>query len=152
MYRQVVLFFGIQYAHVTECASITYLTTHLCVEWSLGEYHLVEIFTLLVYLTITQNFGLTTENIVSYKLCVAFAEFYPVAQLLFVGLTTHFFLTLKSFVVLLFVGGETILAENQLSQVKWETVGIFQGEHIHTRNLFALSLFHEFIKQTDTLV
>ena len=71
---------------------------------------------------------------------------------MFISLTTHLFLTLKRFIVLLLVGSETVLAQNQLSQVEWETVGIFQCEYIYTRNLFAFSLFHEFIEQTDTFI
>ena len=78
---------------------------------------MVEVFALLVYLAITQNLGLAAENVVSYKLCVTFAEFYPVAQLLLVGLTAHLLLVLEGTVVFLFVGGKAVLAEDELGKV-----------------------------------
>ena len=152
MYRQVVLLLGVEHAHVAQGTSIANLTTHLCIEWGLAEYYLIEVFALLVDLAITQNLGLAAENIISYKLGITFAEFYPITKLLFVGLTTHLLLTLKGFVVLLFVGGKAILAEDELGEVQRETIGIFQGKYIHARDHLALSHFHQFVEQADTFV
>ena len=62
---------------------------------------------------------------------------------------------LQRFVILVLVGGKTVLAQNKFGQVKRETIGIFEREHIHTADLrltgFAC-LVHQFVEQTDTLV
>ena len=62
---------------------------------------------------------------------------------------------LKRFVVLLFVGGETILAEDELGEVKRETIRIFEGENVHTGDLrlaLFLSLIHQFLQEVDALI
>ena len=152
VYREVVLLLGVDDADVTQCTCITNLTTHLCIERCLAEYYLIEVFALLIHFAVAEHLGLAAENVVSYKLCIAFAEFYPITQLLFIGLTTHFLLMLKRLVVFLLVGGETVLAKDKLCQVKWETVCIFECEHVYTRYLFTISLLHEFVEQADTFI
>ena len=62
---------------------------------------------------------------------------------------------LQSLVILLLVGGKAVLAENQLGQVKRESVCIFECEHIHTADLGLtgfLSFVHKLVEQTDTFV
>ncbi len=59
---------------------------------------------------------------------------------------------LQCLLILLLVGGKTVLTKNQLRQIEREAVGVFQRKDIHTGNLFALRLFHKFVEQGDTLI
>ena len=152
VYCQIVLTFGIQHAHIAQCTRIAYLTTHLSVEWCLAEHYLIEFFAFLVHFAVAQHLCLALQHVVSIKLCLTFANHYPVAQFLFVGLATHLFLVLQCLVVLFLIGGKAVLAQNQLSKVEREAICIFQCEHIHTRNLFTFCFFHQFVEQRDTLV
>ena len=69
-----------------------------------------------------------------------------------VGASPHLFLVLQRTVVLLFVGGEAILAQDEFGQVERETVGVFQREDIRARNLLAFGFLHQFVQQGDTLL
>ena len=111
--------------------------------------------TLLRHLTPAEHFGLYVQLIVAYKLGLAFFQYGPVAQVLLIGRTPHLFLVLKRFVVLLFVGGETILAEDELGEVKREAIRIFEGENVHTGDLrlaLFLSLIHQFLQEVNALI
>ena len=60
----------------------------------------------------------------------------------------------KRFVILLFIGRESVLTKNQFRQVKRETVRIFEREYIHSADLCltcSAGFVHQFIQQTDTL-
>ena len=62
---------------------------------------------------------------------------------------------LQRFVVLVLVGGKTVLAQDEFRQVKREAVGVLQCEHIHTADLRLSGLArvrHQFVEQRDTLV
>ena len=62
---------------------------------------------------------------------------------------------LEGFVVLVLVGRVSVLTENEFGQVERETVGIFEREHIDTRDLRLTGLFslsHQFVEQRDSLV
>ena len=98
-------------------AGVSYLTTHLCVERGLGEHYLVETLAFLAHLTITQNLGLTLQLVIADKLSLAFCQYGPVAQILLIGRTAHLFLVLEGTVILLLVGGEAVLTQDQLRQV-----------------------------------
>ena len=76
--REVVLTFGINNTSSAQGTRITYLTTHLSIEWRLAEYHLVECFTLLLHTTIAQYLCLASEFIVADKLGVSLADDIPI--------------------------------------------------------------------------
>ena len=72
-----------------------------------------------------------------------------------VRLTTHGFLVLECFVILVLVGGKSVLTQDQFGQVERETVGIFECEHIDTTDLGLtgfLSVCHELVEQTDSFI
>ena len=128
-HRQTVLALAVEHleAHViqTQTTGVAYLTTHLRVEGVLGDNDLEERLAFLLHATVTKDLGLYGELVVAHELRLAFLNDIPVAQILFVGGTSHLFLVLQSFVVFLFVGREPVLTENEFRQVKRETVGIF---------------------------
>ena len=93
--------------------------------------------------------------VVAHKLRLAFTQHVPVAQVLFVCRAAHFFLVLQRTVVLLLVGGEAVLAENQLGQVQRESVRIFQREYIHAADLLLAcfaGVVHQFVEQCYTFI
>ena len=93
--------------------------------------------------------------VIAHELGLSFAQYGPVAQVLFVGLTPHRLLVLERFVVLVLVGGKAVLTQDELGQVEREAVGVLECEHIDTRDLglagFA-RFVHQFVEQTDTFV
>ena len=136
-------------------AGVSYLSTHLGIERGLTQHHLIERFAFLAHLTVTQDLGLALQLIVAHKLGLAFFQYGPVTQILLIGRAAHFFLMCQGFVIFLLVGGEAVLAQDQFGQIQWETVGVFQREHIHAADLRLtgfLGLVHQLIQQSDTLV
>ena len=155
MYGQVILAFGIQYAHIAERTGIAYLTTHFGVERCLVEHHLIERFAFLAHLTVAKNAACHVQFVIADKLRLTFGQHGPVAKVLFIRLATHGFLVLKGFVVLLLVGGKAVLAEDEFRQVERKSVGIFEREHIHAADLFLTGLahfVHQFVQQTYTFI
>ena len=155
MHRQIVLALRVDDTDATQRTGIAYFTTHLGVERCLGEDHLIEVLAFLTHLAVTENLRFACQFVIADELGLAFRQYGPVAEVLFVGLTTHRFLVLKGFVIILFVGDETILAQDEFGEVKRETVGIFEREHVESAYLGLTGLAgvcHEFVEQTNTFV
>ena len=154
---QVVLTLGVDHLDplilIDQPTGIAYLTTHLRIERSLVEHHLIQHLVLLFHLTVAQDLRVTLKQVVAHELALARFQVYPIACLDSGGITRTFLLLLHLLVELLDINLHTVLTQDQLRQIQGETVGIIQREGIHTiQHLLALrfGLFHLLIQQADT--
>ena len=158
-HRQTVLALAVEHLKAliiqTQTTGVAYLTTHLRVEGVLGDDDLEERLAFLLHATETKDLGLYGELVVAHELRLAFLDDIPVAQVLLVRRATHLFLVREGFVILLLVGGETVLAKDEFREVKREAVGVLEREDIDTGDLGLtgfLCLVHQLVEETDTLV
>ena len=155
--RQVVLTLGINHLNalilIDQPTGIAYLTTHLGIEGSLVEHHLIQHLVLLLHLAVTQDLRVTLKQVITHKLALARFQVYPVARLDRSGIACTLLLLLHLLVELLNIDLHTMLTQDQLGQVQGETVGVIQRKGIHAiQHLLALRLclFHLLIQQADT--
>ena len=128
VYWQVVLTLGVDNLNllvtIDEPSLVAHLTTHLGIEWSGGEHHLVELVLLLHHMAVAQYLGLTLGEVVAHKLCDPFLQLYPVAGLHCSGIACALFLLSHLGVKLLLVDRHLVLLEDELSEVEREAVGV----------------------------
>ena len=102
---------------VADNTAITYLTTHLTIEWSIVEYQLVELVLLLCNLAVAHDVALVFCIVVANKLLLTLGKLYPVAVLNSCSIAGALLLLLHLHVELLLVNGKTILTTDKLSKV-----------------------------------
>ena len=128
MYRQVVFtlrIYNIQLFIVgNQPSGITYLSTHLCIERSLIENDLEQLFILLLDFTVTQDFGFTFEQVVTNEFGFAFFQDHPVTGFDSSRITGTFFLFLHFRIELVDIHFHAVFTQDQFSQVQRETVCI----------------------------
>ena len=156
--RKVVLTLGVDYLKLLsvglDVSAVSYLTTHLAIEWSLGKYDLIEGLVLLLYLTVTENFGLALEEVISHKLWSACLDLNPVAILHGSSIAGTFLLSLHVLVELLFVDGESVLAADELCEVERETKSVEESECLVTVDHCAslgLGILHDGVDTLDAV-
>ena len=158
-YRQTVLALAVEHLKAlviqTQATGIADLTTHLRVKGVLGDDDLEERLAFLLHAAVTKDLGLYSELVVAHEIRLAFLDDIPVAEVLLIRRATHLFLVRKGFVILLLVGGETVLAKDEFREVKRETVGVLEREDIDTADLSLtgfLRFVHQLIEETDTFI
>ena len=128
MYRQVVFtlrIYNIQLFIVgNQPSGITYLSTHLCIERSLVENDLEQLFILLLDFTVTQDFGFTFEQVVTNEFGFAFFQDHPVTCFDSSRITGTFFLFLHFGIELVNIHLHTVFTQDKFSQVQRESVCI----------------------------
>ena len=156
--REVVFALGIDNLHLLaislDVTTVADLTTHLAIEWSLGKHDLIEGLVLLLYLTVTENFGLALEEVIAHELWSACLDLNPVAILHGSCITGTFLLSLHVLVELLFVDGESVLAADELCEVERETKSVEESECLVTVDHCAslgLGIVHDGVDTLDAV-
>ena len=140
---------------VADNTAITYLTTHLTIEWSIVEYQLIELVLLLSHLAVTHDVALIFSIVVAHELLLTLGKLYPVAVLNSSRVTGALLLLLHLYIELLLVNGEAVLTTDKLCKVERESVGVEQTECLNTIQLglaLSLQLTHSVVQHTDTLL
>ena len=118
----------------SERALVTNLATHFSVERRAAEYNLVELGVFLLHLAITQNLCVTLGQVITHKLGNTLLQLHPVGCLDGSGIACALFLLLHFGIELFLINGHVVLAQNQLSQVQGETIGVIERECLATRD------------------
>ena len=121
MDRQVVLALGVDHLDLfvveDQPAGIAHLATHLGIEGSLVEHHLIEHLVLLLHLAIAQDFSVALKQVVAHELAFTLFQVHPVARLDRSGVARTLLLLLHLNVELVDVDLHVVLAQDQLRQV-----------------------------------
>ena len=128
MYCQIIFTLSIRYfdCFVIGCkpTTITYLSSHFCIEWSATQYNLIELAILLFYLTVTQYFGFTFSEVITYKLWITVFQCHPVFCFYCCGIAGTVFLFLHLCLKAGFIYRHVILFQNQLCKVERKSICI----------------------------
>ena len=159
MYALVVFALGIDDVDglilVAEYTAVTYLSTHLTIEWCGVEHELIELVLLLGDLAIAQDVTVVFGVVVAHELLFTSLKLRPVAVLNGSGIAGTLLLLLHLDVELFLVNGKAILTTDEFCEVEGETVGIEQAESLNTIQLvlaLSLEICHSLVKQGNTLV
>ena len=159
MYRLVVLTLRINnldgLSLIADDTTVTYLSTHLTIEWRIVEHKLIKLILLLRHLTIAKNVAFVFCIVVTYKLLLTCSQLHPIRILYGCSITGTLFLFLHLNIKLLLIDSETVFTTNQFCQVKRETVSIEKAESLNTIKFgltLCFQLLHGLVKQGDTLI
>ena len=105
------------------------------------------------HLAITQNLGVAFKQVVAHKFGVAFTHVHPVGGFGLCGVAGACLLLCHFGVKLFFAHGHAVFLENEFGEVEWESVGVVEGERLHTLNLslaFLLGFGNDAFHHLDT--
>ena len=139
MDSHIVLFLGVEdlgdfAIRGDEYTLVADLTTHLGIEGCLLKHNLEVFFTLLFDLAIFEDLGGGFKLVIADEGLVALVHLHPVGGLDRGGTACTLFLCLHILIKFLLIDCHTLLAEDQLCQVKRESVGVVEVKCIGTRD------------------